>query len=389
MLVFGNLITVLYICPDTSLGGSTRSLIDLIDSLKDKVQPIVLLPKAGPALSLFEEKGVECMVYPYTLLHQFKRTSWRKSILHPWRISIIRYLRTDWECAIQVSRAFRGRRIDIVHSNYSPVTIGCVLSRILKAKHVWHVREFLDLHFKCAILLGIKRLRRRISRADARVFISHSVYEHWQVKMQNSWVLWDAICSARMVPKILVEKQPFILFCSYRLTEAKGARIAIEAFGKSLLSTRGFRLKMVGNCDDAFQQSLLETAISQHCSDSVDFISCQDDVSVLFREASCFVMPSYYEGLGRVTAEAMLYGCPVVAHASGGTLDLVRNGITGHLFSSVEECASKMNLVCSTDQNSMIERAQRFVLENLSQEVYGKKIMEVYKTILYTHEVKS
>ena len=93
-------------------------------------------------------------------------------------------------------------------------------------------------------------------------------------------------------------------------------------------------------------------------------------------------MASECEGLGRVTAEAMFYGCPVVAHASGGTLDLVKDGITGYLFHTVDECAKLIRKVCTTDQEQVIMQAQRFAVNNLSQEIYGPKIMEVYESVL-------
>lgn len=374
--------TVLYICPDISLGGSTRSLNDLIMSLKDEVKPIVLLPRSGPALELFKSEGVECIVFPYTLLHQVKRTGWKRCILHPWRIAIIRHLRQDWNCALNVKKILGEREIDIVHSNFSPATVGCILSRILKAKHVWHIREFLDLHFHFDIFLGIPRLRRLINHADARIFISQKVCEHWMPKKKNTWIINDAVCSGDNLPSISWVKQPYFMFCSFKLTEAKGARIAIEAFGRSRLNKDGYSLKMVGNCDPDYRESLLKTADTFNCADRIDFLPCQDDLSSLYANAAGFIMSSYCEGLGRVTAEAMFYGCPVIAHASGGTLDLVQEGITGHLFTTVNECASKMRLVCSSSQKEIIEKAQSFIIENLSQKVYGPKVLEVYRTVL-------
>ena len=139
---------------------------------------------------------------------------------------------------------------------------------------------------------------------------------------------------------------------------------------------------MVGNCDPDYRESLLKTADTFNCADRIDFLPCQDDLSSLYANAAGFIMSSYCEGLGRVTAEAMFYGCPVIAHASGGTLDLVQEGITGHLFTTVNECASKMRLVCSTSQKEIIEKAQSFIIENLSQKVYGPKVLEVYRTVL-------
>ena len=379
-----NSIVVLYICPDVSLGGSTRSLINMIESTSEKVKPIVLFPKYGPAVDYLRHEEVECIVSPFVLLHEFKRKSKSKPseiILHPWRLPFIKYIRTDFKCAYYVKSILKNRVIDIVHSNFSPITIGCILSKVLKAKHVWHIREFLDLNFKFDIYGGIPRLKRLINKADARIAISSAVRDHWHLKQANTWTLLNPICKKEEAC-LYAEKEPYLLFCSHNLTEEKGARFTIQAFGASNLKDKGIRLRLVGNCNPQYLESLMQTAENNNCADSIDFYPLQDNVKNQFAKAKAFIMASICEGLGRVTAEAMFYGCPVIARASGGTLDLVRDHETGYLFTTAEECALLMNTVCNSDQQSIIEPAQQFAINNLSQEVYGPRIMQIYQSIL-------
>ena len=118
------------------------------------------------------------------------------------------------------------------------------------------------------------------------------------------------------------------------------------------------------------------------CAEYIDFIPAQKDVKPYFSQAMAFINSSVNEGMGRTTAEAMFYGCPVIAYASGGTLDLVKDGETGYLFNTVEECAELMRKVCTTNQEDIILRAQEFAKQNLSIENYGSKIMEVYNSVL-------
>ena len=51
----------------------------------------------------------------------------------------------------------------------------------------------------------------------------------------------------------------------------------------------------------------------------------------LYRRASVFVMPSFYETFGISVIEAMAFGLPVVATSTGGLPEVVEDGVTGIL----------------------------------------------------------
>lgn len=378
-----NIHTILYLCIDPTLGGSTQSLLDLIRSVREYINPIVIVPQEGLAYDTFRHEKIECYVYPFLKLYEFKKNRLIDVIKYPWRWHVIKKIRFDYGCLWFVKKVLNGRRIDIVHSNTSPNDVGVLLAKKLKAKHVWHVREFCDLDFYFDIYKGISRLRKLINSADARIAISTAIAEHWQMPTNNTWVINDA-CRKMNDACYVSNKEKYFLFSSYNLTEAKGTRTAIIAFAKSGVRKYGYTLKLMGNCTDDYKLSLQATIAEYEIEDKVEFVPCQPNVKPYFEYASGYIMASECEGLGRVTAEAMFYGCPVVAHASGGTLDLVKDGITGYLFHTVDECAKLIKKVCTTDQERMIMQAQRFAIDNLSQEVYGPKIMEVYKSVLNT-----
>ncbi len=56
------------------------------------------------------------------------------------------------------------------------------------------------------------------------------------------------------------------------------------------------------------------------------------DLATAYASADAFVFPSDTDTFGQVIQEAMASGLPVVGARSGGTLDLVRAGVTGRLF---------------------------------------------------------
>jgi glycosyltransferase involved in cell wall biosynthesis len=380
------MITVLFVSPSRGLSGDTLSLGDMIAALGDQIKPIILLTeKDTPAYYFFSSRGIECLVHPY--LNALKlplRDNIRIVLTKPWRMLVVKRLRFDVPCVKFVIKTLSNRKIDIVHTNTAPTLIGHDLAKSLEARHVWHVREFVDFLHVGAI--PIKRLNKMINCADARIVVSEACRSHWFLKNEKTWTILDAV---RSVKDSLFDrsKLPYILFCSNWITEAKGAAKAIVAFGKSRVfsfSSKEYpiRLKFVGNCDEYYKEYLLELAYAYGCAGFIDFIPAQKDVKMFFVQAMAYLNCSVNEGMGRTTAEAMFYGCPIVALASGGTLDLVKHGETGWLFNTVEECTELLKMVCQTNQEQIILQAQEFAKQNLSNEIYGAKIMEVYKSVL-------
>src|SRR4051794_7259232 len=68
----------------------------------------------------------------------------------------------------------------------------------------------------------------------------------------------------------------------------------------------------------------------------------QAEVAKALDEATCLVLPSRSEGLGRVLIEAFLRGRPAVAMAVGGIRDVVEDGVNGLLVSSDDELADAL-----------------------------------------------
>ena len=376
--------TVLYICPDSTLGGSTQSLLSMIESTRGSVEPVVLFMHDGIACKVFREQGIECIVFPYIKLHLFpQKYSWKQRLHHPSHFRIVTLYREEKACVKHVKEYLGDRHIDIVHSNYSSILIGWKLAKALRARHVWHIREFLEpgIHVPQRPFGGYRLLKALINRADARIVISHQVLDHWGLRRKDTWIIPPAVAKASDAC-YLPEKEPYVLFCSYIVTEAKGALAAIEAFGKSGLGKEGIRLKYVGKSHDDVPARIMDIARMYGCEDSVDFIPCQEDVKPFFAHAKAFIMASTNEGLGRVTAEAMFYGCPVIARDSGGTEDLISDGVTGRFFLTTDECAAILQEVCHALPEDMVRYAQEYVVGNMSTEAYGPRIMEVYRTVL-------
>lgn len=379
------MINVLYITfASTNFDGATYSLMDLIRSVRTYVNPIVLLRSKGCVYDFFLENGVECIIHDFkedlvgipTKPHQFVRYA-----IHyfPDRLNLYKKNR---ECIDFISNLLKERNIDIVHTNNTVVPIGNQIADHLQAKHVWHLRGFMDLDFGWKPLTGWKHMKSEVAKSDAVIGITKTVLNHFiHHKLDNTFQIFDAVRSKEEI-SFVKEKEKFFLFCAGLLSSKKGCDFAIKAFAKSQLYLQGYKLKIIGNANEKYAKTLVNLIQELHISDYIDFIGQTQDVKSYMEKATAFLMCSENEGLGRVSVEAMFYGCLVLGRNSGGTKEFVINGQTGYNFETIDECSSLMKEVVKKDNSAIIRQAQDFVCKNFSIENYGNKIMSVYHSIL-------
>jgi glycosyltransferase involved in cell wall biosynthesis len=66
----------------------------------------------------------------------------------------------------------------------------------------------------------------------------------------------------------------------------------------------------------------------------------REAMPAFYAQASCTLVPSREEGFGMVAAESLLCETPVIATRSGGLPDIVRDGETGRLLTSIDDVAA-------------------------------------------------
>lgn len=375
-------IVVLYICHAPNvLGGANRSMFNMIQALSNFVKPIILCPSQGVVSEFYQSKGIECIYANYywncsSELHKrryFNPKFYKNIFSNYWH---------EYKTAKNVSRLLQDRNIQIVHSNASVFNFGAILSKLLKCKHVWHLREFQDLDFGLEPYIGWWLQKRLIWHSDAVVAITKSIFDHYQLKhASQAYTIWNAVRSENE-GNINLEKERYFLFCARMINEAKGLDICIEAFSKSKLSEKGYKLIVIGEIDPAYMDTFEVLKNNCDCLYSIEFIGLSDKIDNYMQKATAFIMSSRFEAMGRVTVEAMFNGCPVIGKNSGGTKELLDNNKYGYLFNTVDECAQYMVYITNNEQNSLIKRAYNFANDNFTIEQYSKKILKIYQNLL-------
>lgn len=104
----------------------------------------------------------------------------------------------------------------------------------------------------------------------------------------------------------------------------KGILDLIEAFSRITINFPNVTLVLAGPKGDGHQE-LVQKAKDLNCLDSITFLGEVSETKKheLYSQALLYVQPSYFEGFGLATAEAMLNGCCVVVTDVGETKNVV------------------------------------------------------------------
>ena len=99
---------------------------------------------------------------------------------------------------------------------------------------------------------------------------------------------------------------------------AKGQLHLIHAFAEASKKSRRFRLIMAGKImEDAYGVKIRKVIAENHLEEKVSFGKYSSDMNKLYNAADAVVNTSLWEGCSLALAEAVQYGCPVIATRTG------------------------------------------------------------------------
>ncbi len=335
---------VLYVNHTATISGGERSLIGLLAALPAGVEATLAAP-AGELTEAVSALGVPVIEIAGTA------GSLR---LHP--LHTPRALIEMGAAALQVRRAARRTRAQVVHANSIRAGIVLGLAPRLRGRRFVHVRD-------CLPSGPLTSATARLIARTATTIVANSHY--------------TADCFARAAPRARPEvvynavdarfdvtlidragaraalgvhgKRPLLLGVVAQLSPWKGQDTAIEAL--ALLRARGIdaRLLLIGAAkfvaratrfdNEAYVQRLHALAAQGGLAEHVSFMGEREDVPALIRALDVLLAPSWEEPFGRSIVEALALGVPVVATNVGGPPEIVEDGREGYLLAPGEPAA--------------------------------------------------
>jgi glycosyltransferase involved in cell wall biosynthesis len=181
-----------------------------------------------------------------------------------------------------------------------------------------------------------------------------------------------------------LKKEEAVVGIVSKLWEGKGHTTLIESFKVLKQRIPNARLIIVGEGD--LYSELLRAVNENGLRESVLFTGFQMDVAKVLSTFDVAVLPSFFEGMGRVLLEAMAMEKPVVASRVGGIPDLVKHNVNGLLVppGDVIELANALERLLSDNRlaRSMGQEGRKRIQEQFSSEVMVRSIHRVYQDLL-------
>jgi glycosyltransferase involved in cell wall biosynthesis len=166
------------------------------------------------------------------------------------------------------------------------------------------------------------------------------------------------------------------------LLPIKGPLYLLKAMEIIWRTNPGIQLVYVGKGD--LEEEVRSEVTRMGVSDKVSLLGWRDDIHEIMPILDVFVLPSLNEGMGRVLAEAMAAGRPIVASRVGGIPDLVKDGYNGFLADPGDVDGLRFaieRLIANRNLRDEMGRKGRALAEDYSVEKMIDKIDALYTSL--------
>ncbi len=365
----------------SALGGSERVLLEFAArAAAHGVAPTVLLPKPGPLLDALAAEGVATAIAPAPerLLAASQRAGLPLEQLPAFALDIRAWSRAIGRAMPPTTR--------VLYSNGFKAHLACGLLR--GPRRVWHLHEFPPQ------LVGIIWRLLGSALPHATIAISRSVAEAWRIPgLLRPQVVLNGVDLARFAPaprthrihdQLGLPHEKRLLGMPAVFAKWKGQTLVVEAFERAAHLLPDVHLVIVGGpiYDTSAERGYAEEVVrrvrrssttGEHVAhplnDRIHFLRFDPEPWRFYPEFDVAVhFSTRPEPFGRVIAEAMACGVPVIAAKAGGPVEIVEDGVSGWLVSpnDVPALASAMVRAMEADLAAMRVAARRRAEERFS-----------------------
>lgn len=379
---------VLFFNHTAGLGGSERSLLELIDEFQElDVICHAVLPYDGPLSEELKKRAVDYEIIEYhwwcqqqeinpeeqnrRMNESFVNLMGKKTVLDRWDP-------------------------DLIFTNTLTIPWGSLYAQMTNKPHITFIREYGDLDFDFKFFYGHKESLDFINENSDFVFTnSKATLSHFKKNIDNkkldyayTYINIDKKLVTEKSKKMFKNKMSLKLVLSGAIMPSKGQKDAILAVAELVKKgKKDIELLIIGTKHDKIFSKKLDKIIKTNkISGNIKFVNFVNNPFPYINQADILLMCSKSEAYGRVTIEGMALKKPVVGSNSGATKELIKDNYNGLLYKQGDYFDLAKKIEYFYDNRSKIKQlgnnAYAFYKNTFNKEIYGKKIYDFMKKIL-------
>lgn len=370
-----------------SLAGAERCLLDIIEGLNKKGAVMhVILPKHGVFIDKIRRKTISYKVIRFAW--------WAFSDRFKLIMGNIVYFYSNFGLLYEIARV----NPHVVYTNTMVVPGGAFAAFFLNKPHVWYIHEFGEKDHGFKFIFTLKGTLRMIDLlSDKVIYNSMAVKEEFSgfIDEAKSEVIYNSIevpeaSVKENADKVYKYKDSLKLILAGKVSEGKGQDQAVMAISGLIKDGYDVELLILGSFSERDRYfSCLRRRAEEEGKGRIYFRNFVDNPYPYMAQADVLLMCSRCEAFGRATVEAMRLKKPVIGVRAGGTVELVKNGYDGLLYTSgdINDLKEKIKyFVMNKDQvRIMGENGYNFSTGNFNEE---QLVGPIFRSFMEIKDIK-
>jgi len=375
--------------------GATISFIEMIKGLKVLgIEPIVVYPDYSNniyIINIIKNSSIKCFHCPIVAswYRPFPIFSWNlKNLLRKLKelYNLHKMNRLKKKSFNELCKIVEKEKPSIIHTNVGVLHEGLAVAKKMKIPHIWHLREYQDLDFGNRPFPSKRNFIKKLTKSYV-ITITKDIQKHFNLEnYPKAKTIYNAILSKSSMV-YLPKKEKFFL-CASRVSPEKGHYEVIEVFAEFCKKYCDYKLIIAGFGDANYINICKELMRKLNVTSNVEFVGYKNEgkLSELMKNATALIVNSKFEGFGRMTAEALFYGCLVIGKNTGGTKEIIEQTGGGFLYNDVTDLGKYMeemlSLVGTMGYKEKIYNAQEQIVKIFSVEQNISNIIAFYAQVL-------
>jgi len=352
---------ILYINKDSFLGGSAKSLLLLLQKIKNYHNVYVVVCQKGVLLKKLKKLNIKTFYVPFKNYRQLK------------------YIFKNLYGILKLKLLIKKIKPDIIHSNSYEVNPLMILASSKKIKTICHLRD---------VITEKKAKKFLLHKTNLIIVVSKFVKEKIASINKNIKLLYNAVDTSEL-KKLQKSKTLNKIYYKFKVgiigncEERKRQEDFIKAGFQVLKKDFKISFLIIGNVNTPYGKKLKQMV--KDFKKNFYFINYTDKIYDIIKNLNILVISSKEEAFGRTAIEAGLLKKPVIATNTGGLKEIIINKKNGLLYNIGDyRQLSKYILFLKNNPKLLKEYGKnnyKRTLKLFTLEKQIKKLLKIYNSL--------